>query len=159
MAEPLRVVDPATGELVAPGCRACHELTSRLAGAEEDLQNVQEENKRLLRAVKAMRRKAADERLRHRRRTEVEAIFTDWQDTCGKHRSKLSAERFDVIVARLNEGYTAEHFRLAAFGAEHANPWGEKPGRDRMVEIATFAREGKWLEQFAKAGHVAKRAA
>jgi hypothetical protein len=162
VAEPLRVVDKETGELIVPGCRACHDHTSKIAGLESDLVALQEENLRLIRANKALKRDRAAERLRHRRRREVEAIFEDWKATVAavyrsKAQCKLSPERFDVIVARLNDGYTAEHFQLAAYGAVHANPWNVKAGQEPLVEIATFAKQGNWLEQYARAGAMAKR--
>lgn len=160
MAEPLRVVDPETGELREPGRRDVHELQAKIAGLEGDLEALQQENLRLLRANKALKRDREAERQRHRRRAEVEAIIRDWQETTGQNkRVGTTAVRFDTVIARLNEGYTAEHFHLAAYGAEHNNPWKPKAGQEPMREIATYASKGTWLEQFARAGHFAKRGA
>lgn len=159
MAEPLRIVDPETGEVYAPGeSRVVHELRVKLAGLEADLEALQGENLRLIRANKALKRDRDAERLRHRRRAEVERIVEDWQEVTGQHkRVGMTGVRFDTVVARLNEGYTAEHFHLAAYGAQHANPWRPKAGQEPMREIATYASKGTWLEQFARAGAYAKR--
>jgi regulator of replication initiation timing len=158
VAEPLRVVDPKTGELYEPGeSRAVHELRTRVAGLEADLEALQGENLRLIRANKALKRDRENERLRHRRRREVEAIWADWQAVTGQAKRKLSAERFDVIVARLNEGYEPGHFHLAAYGAVHNYPWTIKAGQSPLQEVATIASKGAWLESFALAGHEAKR--
>ena len=158
MAEPLRVVDLETGELVLPGqSREVRELRAQVAGLLGDLEALQGENLRLIRANKALKRDRDQERLRHRRRSEVEAIWADWQAVTGQGKRKLSAERFDVIVARLNESYTAEHFHLAAVGCVHNYPWTVKPGQRPLQEVATIASKGCWLESFALAGHEAKR--
>jgi hypothetical protein len=158
VAEPLRVVDPATGELYEPGeSRAVHELRAKVAGLEADLEALQGENLRLIRANKALKRDRDAERMRHRRRAEVERIWADWQAVTGQAKRKLSAERFDVIVARLNETYTAEHFHLAAVGAVHNYPWTVKAGQSPLQELATIASKGSWLESFANAGAFAQR--
>jgi len=148
---PLRLVDPETGELRVPGCESCAELAGKLAAAENDIELLQGEALRLNRLVGALRKTRDRERLQHKRRNEVEDIHADWQEITGKQNSKLTPDRFDTIVARLNNEYTREHFRLAAVGAVHANPWPKK-GRAAMVEIGTYARKGSWLEQFANAG-------
>jgi hypothetical protein len=164
VAEPLRVVDPRTGELYEPGeSRAVHELRARIAGLEGDLEALQGENLRLIRANKALKRDQAAERQRHRRRVEIERIFEDWLQVTGQaerpknRRPKLTAARFDAIAARLAEEYEAEHFHFAAYGAVHANPWKCKAGQEPLTEIATYASKGTWLEQYARAGAQAKR--
>jgi hypothetical protein len=52
----LRLVDPDTGELLAPGCPDCREHASKIAGLEGDLDVVHAELTRALRQIKALKR-------------------------------------------------------------------------------------------------------
>ena len=127
-----------------------------LAGLSADREALQDKVTTLLVQVKALKRVNEDRRATHSRRAEIEEAHAYWQQTTGKTRSKLSAERHDAMAARLNEGYTVEHFKLASDGAAHNNPWPHE-GRKPMVEIETFCRKGKWLEDFALAGYEWRR--
>jgi hypothetical protein len=60
--EHLHVVDPETGELRQPGCRACAELAVKLAGCEADFDALLREHTKLLRQRDALLRDRDRER-------------------------------------------------------------------------------------------------
>lgn len=67
-------------------------------------------------------RAAEKERRAHPDRDFVEELFEEWRNGVGKPRCKLTPERCDMALARLDEDYEREHLREAV-QALLLNPW------------------------------------
>lgn len=164
MPEPLRVVDPETGELRAPGCDNCASLKAKVQGLQGDYDALTGQLATVVRQRDALKRDKDLTRQKHPKRAEVVEVFEHWCQRREQHtgrpcRSKLSADRFDAVKARLNEGYTVAELKLAIDGAT-AFPYvvnaqrvaeGAGPRRD---DLELVARGGRRLEELAVLGHV-----
>lgn len=156
MTVPLQLVDE-NGELLAPGCHACRDKAGKIAGLEGDLEALMKELATVIRQRDALKRDRDQDRQTHPKRAQILECFELWVERTGKTRSKLSADRFDAVKARLNEGYTVEQIKLAIDGAA-AFPYvvnGQRAARghgERHDDLELVCRGGRRLERLANLG-------
>lgn len=166
MTNPLRLVDD-NGELVTPGCDGCRDKSAKIAGLEGDLDALTRELATVIRQRDALKRDREKERETHPKRAEITACFEHWVERQRQARPKrrkfiLSADRFDAVKARLNEGYTVEEIQLAIDGAVAfpfvVNGQRSANGRgERHDDLELVCRGGKRLEKLANLGAVWRR--
>lgn len=155
----LRLVDTETGELHA-GCPRCEEVNV------EDLTNLESEHRKVLRRLKQLERDRQAEREADPRRDHILELIERWKLKTGHPRSNASSgDRFDLIKARLAEGYTLEDLELAIDGIGHyryvinGNRVTEgKPGQ-RHDRLGIALGGGEAVERFANLGHQARKEA
>lgn len=111
---------PAGGQSVAryvdehgevhDACPRCVALADELVGLRQTL-DMQ------ARKIGRLEREAADDdHESHPQRKEIADLIERWKQVTGHPRAKLSKDRFDVVKARLKDGYTLEQLRLAIDG-------------------------------------------
>ena len=135
MTEPLRIVDEATGELRAPGCPECHELATKLAARDADLDVVHEELTRSLRKINAFERDREKERLQDPAREHIVGIFDYWREKCRHENARFDGKRFDLIKSRLKQ-FTPDELRMAIDGAAvdaYVDPSGKRHDRLGLI--------------------------
>lgn len=155
----LRVLD-GDGELhnyETYGCPRCREIQ---AG---DVQLLETRCRKLERQIKNLERDRDAERAIDPQRWEIKRLIELWKELTGHTKSKTSADRFDVVKARLKEGYSVEEIELAIEGIA-AYPYVTKTGRaktgekrDRHDRLGIALESGENLERFANIGHEARR--
>lgn len=151
----LKLVDTETGEIA--GCPRCEDV------AVEDVVNLEAENRRLLRRLKQLERDRDAERQADPRREVILELIERWKLKTGHPRSNSAAgDRFDLVKARLNEGYTPDDLELAidGIGAFRYVVNGErrrtgKPGQ-RHDRLGIALGGGEAVERFANLGHQAR---
>jgi hypothetical protein len=79
-------------------------------------------------------------------REQVEDIFDRWRTATGKLRCKLTAERFDMTAARLDEEYTYVDLVMAVLGVA-LNPYVIEG--DRKDGYKTALKDGESVERYA----------
>lgn len=154
----LRIVDE-NGEVADYiGCPRCAEVQLG------DVENLQAANRKLLRELKAARRNRAAERAADPARWDILRLIEKWKVETGHPKAISSADRFDLIKARLGEKYTAEHIELAIEGLAKY-PYVTKDGRsmtgtkkERHDRLGIALASGESLERFAVMGHEARKA-
>lgn len=150
-AEPqLHVVDPETGELRAPGCASCGELTVKLAASDADLEVVQAENVRLLRRIKALQRDRDAARVADPQRETILELFAYWQEKCGHPRSRFDGSRHDLIKTALRR-FSADEIRQAIDGAA-VGAFVDQKGT-RHDGLGLILRDAEHIERFANKWH------
>jgi hypothetical protein len=112
-----------------------------------DLENAEADLRKARRRIKALEADKEKERQLYAHRMLVEGIFDFWRDCTGHAKSRLDGDRFDVIRARIEDGYTEEDCRLAILGAA-VDPFVD-PKRKRHDGIGLVFRNGEKLEDFA----------
>lgn len=151
----LHVVDPETGELVNPGCKACHEHTARIAGLENDCEVLHAELTRTLRQIQAFKRDREKERLGDPQRDQIVAVFDYWREKCGHPNARFDGKRFDLIKNRLKQ-FTADELKLAIDGAavdSYVDPKGKRHDRLGLIfesaeRVEDFAnRYARWCKR------------
>ena len=130
-------------------CPKCHDALTRASEAHRDYENLDQEARRLRAQVRALKRERDREREVSAHRAAVERIWSLYQETVGKQRSKLDGDRFDAIERMLKLGYELEHFRLAFLGAKH-DPF-VKDGK-RFDQLTLICRNATKMEDFAVRG-------
>jgi hypothetical protein len=148
------MINADTGEILQSACPKCHEAITKTAQAVRDYENLDVETRRLRAQVRALKRDRDKERQVSAHRAAVERIWASYQDTVGKHRSKLDGARFDAIERMLKLGYEMEHFELAFLGAAHDAF--EKGGR-RFDSLNLICRDADKFEDFCNRGAIWKR--
>jgi uncharacterized phage protein (TIGR02220 family) len=85
-------------------------------------------------------------------RSEVDEVFTYWQDVMGHSDSRLGKDRVRVIEARLKEGYTVDQIKAAVDGCK-ASAWhmGENERRKRYDGLELICRSAEKLDAFRAA--------
>jgi len=159
----LRIVeiDEETGEVQNPdGCARCRDVEVF------DLLAAEKENRRLLRKINQLERDKETARQSDSNRTKIIELIELWKEVTNHPRSNAhSADRFDIVKARLREGYTFEQLELAIRGIGFA-PYvvnGQrvsegKPGNlHNRLGIALSG--GEQVEKFANIGYEAARRA
>lgn len=145
-------VDPATGEIHAHSCPDCQDKDTDIRTLEADLEATKDALTKQLRMNKALRKSMEKDRRASASRKTIEKLFEIWKEETGHRTCILNDKRHDAMEARLNEGYTEEHIRLAIIGAAH-DPWPPSPKYpDPMNEIKTFCQNGVFLEDYARRG-------
>jgi hypothetical protein len=151
-------VDGQTGEVQAssPSCPRCREVEI------EDVENLQSEVLRLNRKIKAMKRDRDAERLTDPQRWEILRLIEYWKTATGHPRARFSGDRFDLVKARLTEGYSPDEIELAIDGIA-AKPYVGSSGRmatgepgQRHDRLGICLKGGEDLERFAVIGHEAR---
>lgn len=151
-------VDLETGELSY--CPRCHGLqVGDLERAEKEIRRLRRLNDRL-EARLAERDETA--RVTHKDRKKIMACIDRWKERTGHPKSRASNDRFDVIVARLKDGYSFAEIELAIDGLA-AKPYVTKAGRQpegapaqRHDALSIALRSGENLERFANLGAQAR---
>jgi uncharacterized phage protein (TIGR02220 family) len=92
-------------------------LRTRAESAENALDEAEKDLRQKRAQINALKKDRDTERKTYGKREQVMDCFNHWVERTGKTKSKLSADRFDAIKARLNEGYTVEQIKLAIDGA------------------------------------------
>lgn len=164
--EPVAKVDLESGELTCPRC-------AHLKPG--DVENLEKENRRLLRIINSMERDREEQRKSHRERKKVLAAIELWAGMTGhKKANVLATDRFDVVIARRAEGYVfgdpvdeapeepCPTICLAIEGLA-AFPYVTKDGRapegkkkDRHDRLGIALANGESLERFARLGWMAR---
>lgn len=159
----LKLVNTDTGELVADEHEPCihcgrvenQTLLRDLENAEHDLRKARAKIKRLERDKQA-------ERDGDPERSTIEALFRHWQVRTGKHKSKLTPDRFDAIKQALKL-YSAEQLELAIEGIA-AFPFvvnGDRvpagPENMRHMDVTLAVSVGKRIEKLANLGYQERR--
>lgn len=165
MSEParhLQLVDRETGQIVEDG-PTYEELTGRLAAAEELNLGQEATIKSQAAIIGRLKGKleAADPEA-HPRHKEMNALIERWRNATGHRKSKASKDRFDLIRARLNDGYDIAEIELAIDGLAafpfvvNAQRCAEGRPSQRFDQMEHALRSGSKLEQFANLGHQAR---
>lgn len=150
MTEPLRIVDENTGELRAPGCPECHELATKLAARDTDLDVTQEELTKALGQIKAFKRDREKERLQDPARDEIIAIFDYWREKCHHDNARFDGKRFDLIKSRLKQ-FTPDELRMAIDGAA-VDAYVDQTGK-RHDRLGLVFESAERVEDFANRFH------
>lgn len=152
----LRLVNTETGELA--GCDRCSEVQVG------DVENLEREVSSLLRKIRRLERDADAERQADPNRVSILVLIERWKEATDHPKSNANAaDRFDVIRARLAEGYTVEQLELAIDGigafryVVNGNRVPEgKPGQ-RHDRLGIALGGGEAVERFANLGHRARK--
>ena len=144
-----------TGEIACPRCQDLR------AG---DIENMERENRKLLRRIRKLERDKEAEREDDPERMDILALIDRWKVKTGHPKSNAAAaDRFDVVKARLREGYTIEQLELAIDGIGHyryvvqgtRSTTGTPSQRHDRLGIALGG--GEAVERFAVLGHRARK--
>ena len=90
-------------------------------------------------------RKARDHRYKR-----IQRLFSFWRDKSGKKRARLTGERFDLIAAKLAEGFTARELAEAIVGCVY-DPWistNRNGSSERHDDILTALKDGAAVERY-----------
>ena len=150
MTDPRDYIHPETGELYVP---------------KEDLENCEAELRKARRRIKSYERREEDKRLEDPNRQLILSLVERWKRVCNHPNSNVnSADRFDMIRARLKEGYEPKHIELAIDGIAafpYVGPHGRQShngrGSKRHDRLGIALGSGEDLERFANLGYLAKR--
>jgi hypothetical protein len=151
------VVDGETGE-IHTGCARCEDV------AVGDLDNAERRIRKLEREKRAMERDRDAERQADPQRQEIMRLIDMWRRVTGHPRANINAgDRFDVVKARLAEGYSVEQVELAieGIGAFRYVVEGQRmrhgsPGQ-RHDRLGIACGSGENLERMANLGHQARK--
>jgi hypothetical protein len=149
----LKLVDPETGELVEHVCPGCEERDVQIAGLHQTL-DMQ------ARKLGRLERQLADEdpASHHPQSKEIGELIDHWKAVTGHPRAKRSKDRYEVIKARLKDGYTLDDLRLAITGIGafpyNRNGRREREGRpsERYDKLSIALGSGENVERFANLG-------
>jgi hypothetical protein len=150
MTDPRQWTNPDTGEVFVPV---------------EDLENAESELRKLRRRVKAFERREQEIRMEDPNRQLILSLIERWKRVTNHPNSNANAnDRFDLIRARLKEGYKPEQIALAIDGIG-AYPYVTGPGRrerqgkpsQRHDRLGICLGCGEKLEDFANRGYHARR--
>jgi hypothetical protein len=142
-------INPDTGEVFVP---------------KGDLENAEAEIRRLRRRVKAHERKEEDQRQANPNRQLILSLIERWKRATNHPKSVNSSDRFDIIQARLKDGYTPKQIEMAIDGIAampYVGPQGRQShngrGSKRHDRLGIALGSGEALERFANLGALAKR--
>lgn len=151
------VVDGETGELHT-GCPRCQDV------AVGDLDNAERRIRKLEREKRALEEDAMAKREADPQRKVILGVIDLWRRATGHPKANIyAADRFDVVKARLREGYLVEQIELAVEGIG-AFPYvvegqrmrhGNRGQRHDRLGIACGSGEN--LERMANLGHQARK--
>ena len=154
-------IDGETGEVQNPdGCARCRDVEVF------DLLAAEKENRRLLRKINSLERDREQARQSDSNRAKILELIELWKVETGHLRSNAhSADRFDLVKARLKEGYDLPTLELAIRGIGFA-PYvvngmrvsEGKPG-NRHDRLGIALGSGEQVEKFANIGYAATRRA
>jgi hypothetical protein len=83
----------------------------------------------------------------------VRTVFEHWKSVTHHPRSQLDEKRAILIRARLNDGYTEDDLKLAAFGCAHSR-WhqGENDRHQVYDSVELIYRNADKVDQFMRLG-------
>lgn len=152
------VVDGETGELHANACPRCEDVQLG------DLENAERRIRKLERQIRALERDRQAQREQDPQRQQILAVIDLWRRVTGHPRANLNAgDRFDVVKARLTEGYSVEQVELAieGIGAYAYVVEGQRVKRgnksQRHDRLGIACGSGENLERLANLGHQARK--
>lgn len=148
----LQLVNPETGELVDPGtCPGCKTRDDEIAGHVRTIRSQSA-------AIGRLERQVDEDPQLHPQRKEITALIDRWREATGHPRAKHSKDRFDVIKARLRDGYTLDQLELAIDGIA-AFPYvinGQRVSQGKPSQrhdaLSLALKGGENLERFANLG-------
>lgn len=151
------VVSGETGE-IHTGCPRCEDV------GVEDLELAERRIRKLERQIRAMERDRAAEREKDPQRAEIMRLIELWKLRTNHPRANVNAgDRFDVVKARLMEGYSVEQIELAIEGIS-AWPYVGPEGRmragkatQRHDRLGIALGGGESLERFGVLGWQARK--
>lgn len=149
----LRVIDGDGLIVEERGCSRC-ELVQM-----DDLENAEDEIRRLLRRIAALERDEDEKRKRDPQRKKILRVIEHWKTATNHPKAKTDAvDRFDMVKARLKEGFTEEELLLAVDGIA-AMPYVGNEGRkatgtrkERHDRLGIALGSGEAVERFANMG-------
>lgn len=148
----LRVIDGEGTIVEERGCARCSEVQI------DDVENLQGEIRRLLRRIDRLERDEDERRRKDPFRGKILRIIAHWKVATGHPKARDTADRFDVVKARFNEGYTEEQLMLAVDGIA-ALPYVGREGRmatgtrkERHDRLGIALGGGEAVERFANIG-------
>lgn len=159
----LALVNAETGE-VAPDAPSYAVLQQRLIAAEELNLGQEATIKSQAAAIGRLKRQIEqDDPAHHPQSKDISDLIDHWKEATGHPRAKLSKDRFDVVKARLKDGYSFEQLRLAIDGIA-AFPYvvngqrvaAGKPSQ-RHDALSLALKGGENLERFANLGALARK--
>lgn len=142
------------------------EALQRLEGAEE-LNEGQEATIKIQAAkIGRLERQLREESdpASHPKGKEIQSLVERWKTATGHPRAKLSKDRFDVVKARLKDGYSIEDLELAVDGIAAfpfvVNGMRKREGKpsQRHDSLTLALKGGENTERFANLGHDARKA-
>lgn len=151
------VVDGETGE-IHTGCARCEDV------AVGDLDNAERRCRKLERQIRTLEADKQAAREGDPQRAVILGLIDTWKRHTGHPKANANAgDRFDVIKARLAEGYTPENIELALEGIgafRYVGPEGRmragKP-HQRHDRLGIALGGGESLERFCNLGHQARK--
>lgn len=145
------IVDPTSGQVAAD---AEATILGLLSTVEKQAKEVGTLTKKL---------EAEDPMEHHPKRREISEVIDYWKAKTGHERSRNSKDRFDLVRARLTDGYDFEQIRLAIDGLAafpyvvNAQRRSEGKPSQRYDQLKHALKGGTELERFANLGHQARR--
>ena len=153
----LRLVNPETGEVTEWDSHVA-DLEDRIAGLKVTIDKQAREIGRLTRKLEA-----EDPQEHHPKRREISELIDYWKQQTGHTNSRNSKDRFDLVRARLKDGYDFPTLRLAIDGLAalpyvvNAQRRSEGKPSQRYDQLTHALKSGEKVEQFANLGHQARR--
>jgi len=145
------IVDPSSGQ-VAGDCEAT--ILGLLTTVEKQAKEIGNLARKL---------EAEDPMEHHPKRREISEVIDYWKDRCNHKNSRNSKDRFDLVRARLTDGYDFEQIRLAIDGLAafpfvvNAQRRSEGKPSQRYDQLKHALKGGTELERFANLGHQARK--
>jgi len=160
MDEALTIIhmDPETGEAVPLDCPRCRDVEVGDVGI------LEKENRRLGRRIASLQADQQREREESPQRIQIVDLIRKWARHSNHPRANVySADRFDIIQARLREGYSLDDVEGAIDGV-CAYPYVVNAERcatglpqQRHDRLGIALKTGEALERFANLGHQASK--
>jgi len=152
------VVEGETGQIFANPCPRCEDVELG------DLENAERRIRKLERQIRALELDKQAAREGDPQRAVVLGLIDAWKRHTGHPKANANAgDRFDVVKARLAEGYTPEDIELAIEGIG-ARPYvveGQRVkhgGRgQRFDRLGIVCGGGEQIEKFAVIGYEARK--
>lgn len=152
------VVDGETGEIHAHACPRCEDVQL------QDLELAERRLRKLERQIRAMERDQEAARKADPQRAVILGLIEAWKRHTGHPKANVNAaDRFDVVKARLAEGYTPDQIELAIEGIgayRYVGPEGRmRAGKatQRHDRLGIAIGGGEPLERFCNLGYEVRK--
>lgn len=159
----LRLVDPDTGELtdapdLSDALSLVDELRAKIIGYQATIDSQAASIGRLKKTLEDV------DPSTHPQHAEIAKLIDHWKQATGHTKARRSKDRFDVVKARLKDGYSFDEMALAIDGIA-AFPYvvqgqrvREGQPNQRHDRLGLALENGENLERFAVLGHRARKA-